>query len=249
MRDSILAERIKYFSTPGWALGALALLLLGMLMPIGNTINANVNGSEVGLGTAMDGVDNFGLVVLMAIAAMFVTQEYRYGVVKESLLATPSRVQWLTAKGIFIALVAIVSATVMGVLGVLAVSWLADSGPASSTLWSDAAPMIARAALITCAMTALAVAVGAVLRSTPAAVTLIIAWPTVIELLLSRLPGLTELLPPYLLFSNVVHGVIGDDLGVSFPWGAWGSVAYLAGIAVIAFTVAAVITARRSLPN
>ena len=249
MKNSLLAEGTKYFSTPGWALGGLALLFLGLMMPVGNTLNANLNGAPVTLATAMSGVDNIGLIVIMAIAATFVTQEYRYGIVKTSLLATPSRAQWLTAKAILMCVLAGLAALTLAVLSIAAVTILAAPGLNTDVTWAAAAPMVGRTALITAAMTLLAIAVGGLLRATPSAVTLIIAWPTIIELLISRLPGLSDIAPPYLLFSNVAYGIVGTDVALHFPWGPWGAVGYLTIVAGAAFLLTLTITTRRPLPN
>lgn len=126
MTAAISAEQRKYFSTSGWIIGLLCLLAFGMVMPVGNAISVNANtqgtvSNVAGLG----GVADFGLMVLMVIAATSVTQEYRFGTANASFLGLPGRVHWLAAKATLMAVIAALSATVLAVLGVVAVSLIA----------------------------------------------------------------------------------------------------------------------------
>lgn len=126
MTAAISAEQRKYFSTSGWIIGLLCLLAFGMVMPVGNAISINANpqgtvSNVAGLG----GVADFGLMVLMVIAATSVTQEYRFGTANASFLGLPGRVHWLAAKATLMAVIAALSATVLAVLGVVAVSLIA----------------------------------------------------------------------------------------------------------------------------
>lgn len=243
MTAAISAEQRKYFSTSGWIIGLLCLLAFGMVMPVGNAISINANPQgTVSIVAGLGGVADFGLMVLMVIAATSVTQEYRFGTANASFLGLPGRVHWLAAKATLMAVIAALSATVLAVLGVVAVSLIAAPNKQDGVSLVAALPQIGMAALTSAVMAVLAVGVGALVRSTAFAVALIVLWPTVVELLLAKLPGLSEHTPKFLLWANAGYAMTGRDMGTEFLWGPGGAVAYLAVIAAVVFVAGAVVT-------
>jgi ABC-type transport system involved in multi-copper enzyme maturation permease subunit len=110
------------------------------------------------------------------VAAMFFTTEYRRGLIRVTLAATPQRGRVLAAKAVVIALVAFVVGLVSSVLAV----WLGlpkERAQGSYVLpvstFTEVRVIIGTAALIAIAAV-LAVAIGAIVRRSAAAITTVI---------------------------------------------------------------------------
>lgn len=240
--DALIAEQRKLFSTGGWLIGLVCLVAFGMVMPVGNAITANSSSAVVSNTAGLAGVADFGLLVLMVLAVVTVTREYQFGTAKTSFLGLPQRWQWLTAKALLMATLGALSSAVMAALGVLAVGAIAVPAKQNGVSVVAALPQVGMAALVTAIILVLVVGVAALVRSTPTAVALVILWPTVVELLLAKLPGLSEYLPKLLIWSNVGYAMTGNDSGVAFLWGPAGAVGYLASLAAILFAAGIVST-------
>ncbi|HTZ91495.1 MAG TPA: ABC transporter permease subunit [Streptosporangiaceae bacterium] len=114
-----------------------------------------------------------GLIAVVVVAAMFFTAEYRRGLIRITLAATPNRACVLAAKAVVAASAAFVAALVASVIAVsLGVSRMHAEGQfvlPVSTL-TEVRVLVGTAAMV--AVTAvLAVAVGAIMRRSAAAVT------------------------------------------------------------------------------
>jgi ABC-type transport system involved in multi-copper enzyme maturation permease subunit len=114
-----------------------------------------------------------GLIAIVVVGAMFVTAEYRRGLIRVTFAASPHRGQVLAAKAIVVGLVAFVMGLVASVLAVtLGLPRLRNDGmvllPASPL--TEARVIVGTAALIALAAV-LAVALGAIMRRSAAAVT------------------------------------------------------------------------------
>src|SRR5688572_12840293 len=100
----LAVERIKLFTTrsPWWSM----LLALGLTIGITAIIAANW-GAEAPmpvLGAVF--VHNLGLYVIMVMAALAVTTEYRFGTIKATFQAVPDRISPLVAKAVVVVLLA-----------------------------------------------------------------------------------------------------------------------------------------------
>ena len=134
-----------------------------------------------------------GLIAVAVIAAMFITAEYRRGLIRTTLAAIPRRGQLLAAKAIVIGSVTFVpglaAAAVVVVLGtrlsrdqglyVLPVSWLTE------------VRVIAGTAALLAAAAVLALAIGTMLRRSAAAVT-----AAIVAIVLPYVLGVASVLPP-----------------------------------------------------
>jgi regulation of enolase protein 1 (concanavalin A-like superfamily) len=117
-----------------------------------------------------------GLIVIVVISAMFFTAEYRRGLIRTTLAATPSRGAVLAAKAIVAGAVAFVVGLVAGAVAmVLGIHRLSAGGvvvlPVSAL--TEVRVVVGTAAVLALAA-AFAVALGAMLRRSAAAITLAI---------------------------------------------------------------------------
>jgi ABC-2 type transport system permease protein len=90
----------------------------------------------------------------------------------------------------------------------------------------------------------LAVGVGGLLRHAAAAVAVLILWPYLLELTLSGIPHLRDIVVPLLPFRNA-FAFVGGEKGVLMWWGPWVSLLYFTGFVAVIFLAAAYVTNRR----
>jgi ABC-type transport system involved in multi-copper enzyme maturation permease subunit len=150
--------------------GTLTLIGSGDIAPVtGNT------GNVTSLQRALTGTF-FGLIPLIVVAAVFVTAEYRRGLIRVSLTAAPRRGRLLAAKAIVIGAVGFVVGVVAATLA------LAVGGPVlrrtGTPLWpvsgfTEARMIVGTGALLAVAAV-LALAIGTIVRRSAAAVALVI---------------------------------------------------------------------------
>jgi hypothetical protein len=117
-----------------------------------------------------------GLIVVTVMATMFVTAEYRHGMIRTTMAASPRRVRVLAAKAVVIGLVAFVTGLAAAAVAVPLGEWMLrangnDIVPVTSL--TELRVVAGTGALL--AVTAvMAVAIGAMLRRAAAAVTAVI---------------------------------------------------------------------------
>lgn len=248
----LAVERIKLFSTrsPWWCSLITLVVTMGFAAIIVGTVDDT---SFVSVGVAEFGY-TFGLSVVMVLAALAVTTEYRFNTIKTTFLAHPHRASALVAKTTVVAVLALV-------LGELAAfgSWAlamimrpaADLALNTSAEWINVAgigPVYALAAV-------LAVAVGLLVRHSAGAIALLMIYSLAVEGLVRLIPNIGDDIYQWLPF-NVVHKFVTGDGGarampqagpplstseLSQPW----ALAYFAAIAVGLLIIAIVTTKRR----
>lgn len=136
-----------------------------------------------------------GLIPLVALSVLFITAEYRRGMILTTLTASPRRGRVLAAKAVVLAGVAFVAGLVAALLSFLVSEpELRDRMP-NPLFYPDMAltdgPVlraVVGTALLLAAVAVLALAVGALLRNTAAAVTLVVVVLVLPLVLLSGLP-------------------------------------------------------------
>jgi ABC-type transport system involved in multi-copper enzyme maturation permease subunit len=167
------------------------------------------NGSVLSLQRALAGTP-IGLIPLIVVGAMFITAEYRRGLIRVSLAASPRRGRLLAAKAVVIGAVSFVTGLIAAALAVaVGARALARTGV---PLWPVHALALARMLVGTGALLAvaavLALAIGTVLRRSAAAVAAVIVVIFV--------PYLLVLVPP--LVGGGVHargGFAGGGLSLA----------------------------------
>lgn len=242
---AVKAEYVKFTSTRGYLIGIVCLLPLGLMIPLWKAIQARTTPEVLTPSSTLGGVSGFGLMVLMVLATLSVTQEYRFNTAQVGFLGLPGKWQWLSAKAILMGSFAVIASAFMTILAMLATRIIAPSDKQQSFDLATCLPTIGIVALVSAILTVLAVGIGALLRSSPAAVALILIWPNSVELLLSRLPGMTETTPKFLIWTNVVYAMTGKTSDTNFLWNRYGAIAYLTALAGIVFLWALGSTRRR----
>jgi ABC-type transport system involved in multi-copper enzyme maturation permease subunit len=200
-----------------------------------------------------------GLIAIAVVAAMFVTAEYRRGLIRVTFAASPRRGRVLAAKAVVVGLVAFAAGLVASGLSIVLGLPREQHGglvllPVS--VLTEARVILGTAALVAVSAV-LAVAVGAILRRSAAAVTaaiVVIVLPYLLSV--TVLPGnvaawvlrltpaagfaIEQSIPRY---SQV--DAIYTPVGGYYPLPAWAGFAVLCGYAAVALGAALVLLRRR----
>jgi ABC-2 type transport system permease protein len=243
----IATERIKLFTTrsPWWS----TLLALVLSVGFAALIAANIPHDQVFGIREAEGGYQFGLVVMMVMAALAVTTEYRFGTIKTTFQAAPNRIALLLAKT---TVVAVLSA-VVGEAAAFA-SWAIARAihPATTLALSgeEAWRNIAGMGLVYLITAIIAVAVALLVRQTAGAVAILLIYSLLVENLVVLIPKIGRDIQEWMPFTVANHFLTAGSAPVpgrvdSVPLGAWPSLLYFAGIGVVLLTIAIVTANRR----
>ncbi|MEE2031008.1 ABC transporter permease [Rhodococcus chondri] len=252
--DTLRAERIKLTSvqSPWWCLAVILALGLGVAAAIGAVSRSSLTMDDEmarfypTVDVAVSGITGFGVMVLMILAALSVTSEYRFGIVRTTFQAMPNRSLVLIVKSLFIGIVGAIFTGLVGLAAVFVARALA--GPeagrelvlSGETTWRSVygIPIYALLAVI------LAVGVGTLLRQSAGTIALLLLWPLLIESLFALFGSVGREIQPFLPFYNV-NNFLGLEQGVEFHWGPWGSLLYFTAFVVVVFAVSLVVVNKR----
>ncbi|KAA5836317.1 hypothetical protein ABT337_28055 [Saccharopolyspora hirsuta] len=234
----LAVERIKLFSTrSAWWCSALALALtIGFAGLFASQMD------DMTLKMTQAGYQ-FGLMVVLVLAALSITTEYRFGTIRSTFLAVPNRTAALTAKTVLVALVALVIGEIAA-FGSWGVSTVLASQADLALRTADDWRMVAGVGLVFALGAVLAVAVGALLRQTAGAVTLLLIWSLLVEGLVGLIPQIGETVQEWMPFMHASNFLTGTpDSGM--PLGPWGSLGYFAAVVLAVWVIALVVVRRR----
>ncbi|MDT5014284.1 MAG: type transport system permease protein [Mycobacterium sp.] len=239
----IKAERIKLTSTRAsvWIAVTVAALSLAVAAVQGVLADRTAPSPQQ---TAI-GVAAFGVPVLMVLASMTVTAEYRSGMIRTTFIAVPNRTLVLVAKTVVMSVFSAVYAGAM-VIGSVLVARLFNTSPTAKNL-SLSLPgvqhVVVAVAIYAALAAALGVGVGALLRAAPGAVAVLLLWPLVVEPMLGNLPRVGPQVGPYLPFGNifVVTDVPWMYPVYAMPWGPAGSLLYFTVVVGVVFGAAIIV--------
>jgi ABC-type transport system involved in multi-copper enzyme maturation permease subunit len=200
-----------------------------------------------------------GLIAMVVIATMFITAEYRRGMIRVTLAATPRRGRVLAAKAAVIGAVTFVLGLIAAIIAVIIGTRLsANQGiyvfPVS---WPTEARVVAGTAALLAVGAVLALAVGTILRRSAAALTAVIAG-----VVLTYILAMASLVPlpvaEWLLRVTPAAGFaiqqslprwpqVTDVYGLPqyYPLSPWAGFAVLCGYAVVAMGLAVFLLRRR----
>ncbi|MET0237124.1 MAG: ABC transporter permease [Kibdelosporangium sp.] len=248
----LAVERIKLFSTrsPWWS------LLLALVVTVG--FAALTTGTEedpawITVPSTQFGY-SFGLAVILVMAALTITTEYRFNTIKTTFQAVPNRTSALLAKTIVVALATGVLGLIaafgsLGIAKVLQPS--ADLALNSQADWRA----VAGVSLVFAIAAVVAIAVGILIRHTAGAVALLLTYALMVEGLIQLIPNVGDDIHKWLPF-NVAYKFISGDPDMSgrpiqagpppsdATLSPWWSLAYFAGFAIVMLTIA-IVTAKR----
>jgi ABC-2 type transport system permease protein len=241
---ALRAEQIKLTTlrSTWWSIA----LAIGISLGVAILIAANVTGDAEAtvdvLAVLLLAASLIALVSVMAMAVIVATGEYRFGQIRMTLAATPHRWQVMLAKALVTAGAAFIVGTVTAWLCVLLSEpllppgWDLDLGAEGALRVVWGLPMFFAAAAL------LAMSLGALLRNSPAAITILALLSLAVEKTLLGFDR-TRTFAQYLPFNAGarITQPAGDDLELS-PWaGFW----LFCGYAAVLFVLALVVTERR----
>ncbi|WP_408016186.1 ABC transporter permease [Rhodococcus artemisiae] len=251
--DTLRAERIKLTSvqSPFWCLAVIVALGIGFAAMMGAVARSSMSLDDEAArfyltpDIAATGVTGFGIMVLMILAALSVTSEYRFGVIRTTFIANPNRSLVLTVKSV---LIGVIGAVITGVVGLIAV-YIAKAlaGPEAGrdlVLEGDTWRAIYGIPFYAFLAVFLAVGVGTLLRQSAGTIALLLLWPLLIESLFSLFGRVGREIQPFLPFANI-NNFLGMEQGVDFHWGPWGSLLYFALFTAIVFGVSLAVVGKR----
>jgi hypothetical protein len=244
----LAAERIKLTTTRSvlWTAAAVAVLSIGLAALQGS---AAYGASPLPPERAATGVAVFGVPVLMILAALTVTGEYRSGMIRTTFMATPHRTLVLFAKAVVAAMFSAVYAAALTIAAVAVGRLMAPPLIGSDVSFADPGTwrLVGAISLFAALAAALGVAVGALLRHSAGAVAVLLMWPLVAEPILGNLPNIGSEVGPYLPFGNVFLFTRVQWLYPVYdmPWGELGSLLYFAAVVAVVFAAAIVVVNRR----
>ncbi|MDA3630467.1 hypothetical protein OU415_33915 [Saccharopolyspora sp. WRP15-2] len=233
----LAVERIKLFSTrSAWWCSALVLALtIGFAGLFASQLDQmTVSMTQVG--------HQFGLMVVLVLATLSITTEYRFGTIRSTFLAVPNRTAALAAKTVLVALVALVLGEIAA-FGSWGVSNLLSPNADLALTTADDWRMVAGVGLVFAIGAVLAVAVGALLRQTAGAVTLLLIWSLLLENLVGMIPTIGEDVQKWMPFNHASNFLASGGDGM--PLGPWGSLGYFAGVVLAIWVVSLVVVQRR----
>ncbi|TSD99394.1 ABC transporter permease [Skermania sp. ID1734] len=252
----LTAERIKFTSvrSPWWCSAIIIVISLAFAAFMGWAANLAVDnprdsGGFPGLtpATATNGVAGFGVMVLMILAALTITSEYRFGIIRTTFQAMPHRSTVLCAKALLVGVYGAVLTTVLafcavGLAGAIANSTAGiplrlDTGEAWRAIYG--LPIYAFLCVV------LAIGIGALLRQSAAAISLLILWPLLIESIVGLFGSFGRTVRPFMPFTNAQHFLGSTSGDVDFHWGPWGSLVYFAVIVAVIFGAALFVVNKR----
>ncbi|MBC6449151.1 hypothetical protein [Actinokineospora xionganensis] len=235
----LAVERIKLFTTrsPWWCLLTALTVTVGLAALITATAEADfpltVEVTQFGR--------MFGLMVVMVMAALAITTEYRFSTIRSTFQAIPNRTAALLAKTLVVALLAMVIGE-LAAFGSFGIATLIQ--PEANLAISSAADwrLVAGTGLVYGLSAVLAVAVGVLLRQSAGAISVLMIWPLLVETLVPVIPRVGDDIAKWLPFTAVDQFLAGPTGNP--PLSPWGSLAYFAGVCVV-LLAAALVTANK----
>lgn len=252
---AIAAERIKLMTirSPYWCLGLAVLFSIGVtsLFALLFSSISDVEGASVpsegdidgvALSVLLVGLTQFAVTVLMIMAVLGITSEYRFSTIRATFLATPNRTIVLVAKAlVYIALtfVAMLILTLVCLAILKAGIGGFSFGDAAVIRHIWGVPLFASLCVL------LSIGVGALVRQSAGAISIVLVWMWVLETILSAVPKVRDWAGPLLPFLNGTRFLSGGSPGDGFHWGPYVSLIYFAAWAVVIFVAGVIVTNRR----
>jgi ABC-2 type transport system permease protein len=197
----ITVERIKLFSTrsPYWCLALVPVLGLGITL----LVSLVDRGSAASLEASQAWVD-FAISIVMVMAALSITTEYRFGTIRSSFLAVPSRSGVLLAKCVLLAGLSFLIVEVTSVASYLLARTVHGPGATDAAFalsTADDYRVIWGPGVIAAIAAVLAVAVGTLVRQSAGAIAIVLLWPLLVENLFNLFGDFGRDLLPWLPFT------------------------------------------------
>ena len=233
-RMKLLSTRSPWFSTVlaiGLVIGFAGLLALVEDRPGAFDLRMLLSGWQ------------FGLMVVMVMAALAITTEYRFGTIRTTFQAVPNRSAVLLAKTAVVAVLAAVIGEVAGCGAWAAGKALAAPGVDLALSGPEAWRMVAGIGPVFAITAVIAVAVGIMVRQSAGAIAILLIWTMLVENLVGIIPKVGDDIQDWLPFMAVDRFFTGG--GPDPVMGPWASLAYFAGFAVVLLGISLVVANKR----
>lgn len=189
------------------------------------------------------GSGSVAVLLIGVIGVLCVTQEYSQGTIRLTLAATPSRPRVYLAKAVVVATIGAALTGVIVLVGNVVGSAIIDARdvPALDSN-PDAAPAFLAMILMGAVVALLGMAIGALTRNPPSAITILVLWPLLVEGIVGGLLSLAfeDNVARWMPFQSGLNSMfleLPDD-----GFGRWGSLGYFA-----AWVLLVMVLAERSL--
>jgi ABC-2 type transport system permease protein len=245
----LAVERIKLFSTrsPWWC------MLLALVLPTGFAALMAAKAPDKFNFTVADTQSfyTFGLVVVMVLAALAITTEYRFGTIKSTFQAVPNRTSPLVAKAVVVGLLAALIGEVVAFASFGIAKLLRPSAHLAMT-GSDDWRAVAGVGLVYLFGAMMALGVGLLVRQTAGAVSILLVWALLAENLVGLIPTIGQKIQVWLPFHVADHFIQGDppanrpgEAVMTYHLSPWGSAAYFAAVSLAVLVIGIVVANRR----
>jgi len=236
------SERIKFFSTrsPWWCMALATVTAIGLGMLIAGTSPPGENR----LYFTMSGLQ-FAQIIVMVMATIAITSEYRFGTIRTGFLASPHRGRVLWTKAAMVAVMALVFGEMLAFATFFLAKLVANDDVlvlSGSVAWRQVAGygvVYALSALI-------AIAVGALVRQTAGAISLLLVWTLLVESLVVLIPRVGDDITRFLPFNNATLFAADREMtGIVDPLNVWASLGIFATTAIVLMFAATAVIKRR----
>ncbi|MFK0243155.1 ABC transporter permease [Amycolatopsis azurea] len=238
----LAVERIKLFTTrsPWWC----ALITLAVVIGFAAIFaGAAPTGEFTDVSNSQFGYV-FGMTVIMVLAALSVTTEYRFGTIRTTFQAVPNRKAALLAKTGVVALLSLV----IGEIAAFAAWGLAlVMRPEDLTLNTTAEWIsVAGVGVVFALASVIAVAVGILIRQSAGAISLLLIYTLAVENLIQLIPKIGKDIYDWMPFHVADRFLNGSGpAAADAPLSQGGSLAYFAGFALVMLIVSLVVADKR----
>ncbi|AGM10592.1 ABC transporter permease [Amycolatopsis keratiniphila] len=237
----LAVERIKLFTTrsPWWcALAALAVVIgfaaiISGAAPAGELTDVSL--TQFGYG--------FGMAVIMVLAALSVTTEYRFGTIRTTFQAVPNRTSALLAKTGVVAMLSLVIGEVaaFGAWGLASVMRPEDLMLNTTAEWIS----VAGVGVVFALASVIAIAVGILIRHSAGAISLVLIYALAVENLIQLIPKIGKDIYDWMPFHVADRFLTGGPAAADAPLSQAGSLAYFAGFALVLLVISLVVANKR----
>lgn len=235
--DAIASEwtKIRTVRSTMWTLGVMIVLML--TVGLGSALLIAAADGDLG-GEPVVGLGFFGVLLgsicVITLGVLTIGSEYSTGMIRTTLTACPSRGRVLAAKAIVFFLLSFAITTVTATVVAVVQTLILDGSTASGSVWLRATVGVG---LYIAALGLLSLGIGAVIRHSAGAITVMIAvvlLPLVLALFMftESLRGLQRILFEYSI-PNQLGALYGTTVTESGPSG-WEPLLLMAGLAALA---------------
>ena len=245
----LAVERIKLFTTrsPWWC----ALITIGLSVGFAAILaGATDAGDSLTVSATQFGGSQFGIAVVMVLAALAVTTEYRFNTIRTTFQAVPHRSPALVAKAVVVGLMSLILGEIAG-FGAWGLAKLMRPNDnlalATGQDWANVAGL----GLVFAFSAVLAVAIGIMIRHSAGAIALLLIYTLAVESLVQLIPKIGDNIHQWMPFNVVNKFLVGSapagngpppsDSPLSPGW----ALAYFAGISIVFLLVALGVAKKR----